>query len=111
VGAFGKVIGMPAGDFVGLGEDQQKSAIEGIDSEVRYDIVVKYSTDGFKLVDLELAGDDDGDDEGDEVLPPAKKPKQYKTNLFSGSTAQSSNRIGTCWTRWDNFSLFHLLIS
>ena len=54
-GPFAKVIGMTAEAFVNLEEDQQKVAIESIENEARYNIEVKFTNDGFKLTNLELA--------------------------------------------------------
>ena len=49
-------------------------AFANIDSDARYDIVVKFTNDGFKLSNLKLAGEDYA--EGDAVFPPAKKAKK-----------------------------------
>ena len=65
---------MTAGTFVELEEEQKKDAIGNIDSEARYNIVVKFTNDGFKLTNLELAGEDNAG--GDAVFPPAKKAKK-----------------------------------
>lgn len=71
---FAKVIGISARDFVELEEDEKMKAFANIDSDARYDIVVKFTNDGFKLSNLKLAGEDDA--EGDAVFPPAKKAKK-----------------------------------
>ena len=69
-----KVIGMTARNFVELEEDEKTKAFANIDSDARYDIVVKLTNDGFKLSNLKLAGEDNA--EGDSVFPPAKKVKK-----------------------------------
>ena len=74
-GPFAKVIGMTAEAFVNLEEDQQKVAIESIENEARYNIEVKFTNDGFKLTNLELA-QGKNNDEGDTVSCPTKKAKK-----------------------------------
>ena len=59
-----------------LEEEQKKDAIENIDSEACYNIVVKFTNDGFKLTNLELTGEDNA--EGDAVSHPAKRAKKAK---------------------------------
>ena len=71
---FAKVIGITAWIFLELEEDEKTKAFANIDSDARYDIVVKFTNDGFKLLNLKLVGEDDA--EGDAVFPPAKKAKK-----------------------------------
>ena len=57
---------------------QQKGDIGSIDSDARYDSVVKFTNGGFKLTIIELAVDSENtqgqdNDEGDADPPPAKK--------------------------------------
>ena len=51
-----------------------KVAIESINCETRYDIEVKITSDGSKLRNLEIAGEDN--DEGDATSSPAKRAKK-----------------------------------
>ena len=53
-----KGIGVTTGTYVELEEDKQKDLIESTNSEADYGIVVKFTNDGFKLTNLELAGVD-----------------------------------------------------
>ncbi len=53
---FEKVIGMTAAEFKKLSGEQQHQAFESIEDDVRYDIVVKFTSDGFKLTALEKRG-------------------------------------------------------
>ena len=46
---FTKMVGMTPGAFVGLPEQQKKVAIEKIDSEARYEIMLKLTKDGFRV--------------------------------------------------------------
>ena len=71
---FAKVIGISAKDFEELEEDEKMKVFANIDSDARYDIVVKFTNDGFKLSNLKLAGEDDA--EGGAVFHPAKKAKK-----------------------------------
>ena len=66
---------MTAEAFVKLEEDQQKVAFESIENEARYNIEVKFTNDGFKLTNLELA-QGKNNDEGDKVSFPTKKAKK-----------------------------------
>ena len=65
---------MTAGALVMLEEGKQKVSIERTICETRYDIEVKITSDGFKLTNLELPGDDN--DEGDATSLPAKRAKR-----------------------------------
>ena len=52
-------------------KEEQKMAIENIDSEARYNIVIKFTENGFELTKLGLA--EELENNGDAVFPPAKK--------------------------------------
>jgi hypothetical protein len=69
---FEKLIRITAAEFVELSEAQQAEAFRDIEREARYDIVVKFTSGGFKLTALEpdegsqgaaqgAAQDEDGD--------------------------------------------------
>jgi hypothetical protein len=69
---------------VELEEEQQKDATESTDSKVSYDTEVKFTNDGLKLANLDLAvgAEDTQDkdiDEGDAVPPPAKKDEKKRS--------------------------------
>ena len=71
-----KLIGITAVTFIELEEEQKKDSIGSIDSKARCNIVVKFTSDGLKLTNLELAGEDNA--KGDAVSPPAKKDEEAK---------------------------------
>ena len=55
---------MTAAEFKKLSVEQQEQAFESIEDDARYDIVVKFTSDGFKLTALEPDEGSQGADQG-----------------------------------------------
>ena len=80
------MIGLTANEFVELNEAQKEKAFDVIESEAQYDIVVKITSDGFKLTALvpaqaakgaaqDAKGAAQGEDD-DAAVPKSKRAKK-----------------------------------
>jgi hypothetical protein len=82
---FEKVIGMTAAEFKKLSVEQQEQEFRSIDDDARYDIVVKSTSDGFKLKALEKGAAQDKDDESTPKQKRAKFPEEGSQEAAQGA--------------------------